>query len=44
MLERDMNCVTSRVDFGESLDALDEFRVENDIRTLGARFAKLLHE
>ena len=39
-----MDCVTSRIDIGESLDPLDEFRVENDIRTFGTRPANLLHE
>ena len=43
MLERDMDCVTSCLDLGESFDPVDEFRVENNIRTFRARSAHLLH-
>src|SRR5579862_1864447 len=39
-----MDCVTSRFDLGESLDPVDEFRVENNICTFSARSASSLHE
>ena len=38
-----MDGVTSRFDLGKSFDPLDEFRVENNIRTLGTRSAQLPH-
>ena len=38
-----MDCVTSRFYLGESLDPVDELRVENNIRTLSTRLAHLLH-
>lgn len=38
-----MDCVTSRFYLGESLDPVDELRVENDIRTLSTRLAHFLH-
>src|SRR5450631_801466 len=38
-----MDRVTSCLDVGESLYPVDEFRVEDDIGTFGARFAHLPH-
>jgi len=43
MLERNVDGVTSGFDLGESLDSLYELRIENNIRTLSARFADVFH-
>jgi hypothetical protein len=44
MLERDMDGVTSRLDLGEPLDPLDEFRVEDNIRAFSGWLTQLLHQ
>jgi len=39
-----MDGVTSRLDLGEPLDPLDEFRVEDNIRAFSGWLTQLLHQ
>jgi len=43
MFEGNVDRVSSRFDLGESLDSLDELRIEDNIRAFSARFANLSH-
>lgn len=44
MFERNVDGVPSRFDLGESLDSLDEFGIEDNIRAFSARFADWPHK